>query len=55
MRHCAVGCQRPESSILRDERAGFTRLKNARDATLNVNRWHHFMGALRLLVTDRTA
>jgi hypothetical protein len=28
--------------------AGFTRLKEARDATLNVNRWHHFMGALPL-------
>ena len=28
--------------------AGFTRLKAARDSTLNVNRWHHFMGALPL-------
>jgi hypothetical protein len=28
--------------------AGFTRLKEARDATLNVNRWHHFMSALPL-------
>jgi hypothetical protein len=26
--------------------AGFSRLKAARDATLNVNRWHHFLGAL---------
>lgn len=28
--------------------AGFTRLKAAHDATLNVNRWHYFMGALPL-------
>lgn len=28
--------------------AGFTRLKTARDATLNVNRWHYFLGALPL-------
>ena len=28
--------------------AGFLRLKAARDATLNINRWHHFMGALPL-------
>jgi hypothetical protein len=28
--------------------AGFERLKAARAATLNVNRWHHFMGALSL-------
>ena len=28
--------------------AGFLKLKTARDATLNINRWHHFMGALRL-------
>jgi hypothetical protein len=28
--------------------AGFTRLKAARDATLNINRWHHFMGALHI-------
>ena len=28
--------------------AGFAKLKSARDATLNINRWHHFMGALRL-------
>jgi hypothetical protein len=28
--------------------AGFARLKKARDATLNINRWHHFMGALPL-------
>jgi hypothetical protein len=28
--------------------AGFSRLKAARDATLNINRWHHFMGALPL-------
>jgi hypothetical protein len=26
--------------------AGFARLKAARDATLNVNRWHHFLSAL---------
>ena len=26
--------------------AGFTRLKAARDATLNINRWHHFLSAL---------
>jgi hypothetical protein len=28
--------------------AGFARLNAARDATLNVNRWHHFLGALPL-------
>jgi hypothetical protein len=28
--------------------AGFARLKVARDAALNVNRWHHFLGALPL-------
>ena len=28
--------------------AGFARLKAARDASLNVNRWHHFLGALPL-------
>jgi hypothetical protein len=28
--------------------AGFGRLKKARDATLEVNRWHHFLSALPL-------
>jgi len=28
--------------------AAFARLKEARAATLNINRWHHFMGALPL-------
>jgi hypothetical protein len=28
--------------------AGFARLKAARDAALNINHWHHFVGALRL-------
>jgi hypothetical protein len=28
--------------------AGFARLKAAHDATLNINRWHHFLGALPL-------
>ena len=28
--------------------AGFPRLQAARNATLNINRWHHFMGALSL-------
>lgn len=28
--------------------AGFALLRKARDATLNVNRWHHFLGALPL-------
>ena len=28
--------------------AGFERLKKARDATLNINRWHHFLGGLPL-------
>ena len=40
----------PSSGIIDPARreAGFTRLKKARDATLNMNRWHHFMGALPL-------
>ena len=28
--------------------AGFSKLKTARDATLNINRWHHFLSALPL-------
>ena len=28
--------------------AGFLLLKSARDATFNINRWHHFVGALSL-------
>ncbi len=28
--------------------AGFGRLKAAHDAAINVNRWHHFLGALPL-------
>lgn len=40
----------PSSGIIDPARreAGFERLKKARDATLNVNRWHHFLGALPL-------
>lgn len=40
----------PTTGVIDPERreAGFTRLKAARDATLNINRWHHFMGALPL-------
>lgn len=28
--------------------AGFEKLRSAKDATLNINRWHHFLGALPL-------
>jgi hypothetical protein len=40
----------PTTGVLDPARreAGFSRLKSARDATLNINRWHHFMSALPL-------
>jgi hypothetical protein len=38
----------PSTGMIDPERraAGFQRLTDARDATLNLNRWHHFLGAL---------